>query len=237
MKPLTCLLIDDEPLARRHMKALLESEPGVKLVGEAGTMNTALELIRSLRPELLFLDIRMRGGGGFEILEALAEPPAVVFVTAHDQYAVRAFEVNAVDYLLKPVDPERLRECVRRASLTTSRIGMALSESDLALIPLGASGHFVAVRDILYLEADTHYTKVVTARGLSRIVRQPFRTWFERLPAALFIQLDRGLIINRGRIASFTNGTRTAEVYFDGCTKPLVLGPSAARRLHEHLAG
>ena len=144
MKPLTCLLVDDEPLAREQLKALLLQEPGIEIVGEAGRKEEALAAIATLRPQLIFLDVRMRGGGGFEILAKLENPPAVVFVTAYDYYALRAFAVNAVDYLLKPVAPVRLRASLARLKSGREAVpDLAFSEDDSA----SALGRFRAFRE------------------------------------------------------------------------------------------
>ncbi|MEX1116358.1 MAG: response regulator [Akkermansiaceae bacterium] len=239
MKPLTCLLVDDEPLAREQLKALLADEPGIEVVGEAGRKEEALAAIAAVQPQLLFLDIRMRGGGGFEILAALEHPPAVVFVTAYDQYALRAFEVNAMDYLLKPVSPTRLRSALARVQRGGAVVVPALpfTEEDTALLPLGDSGHFVSLRDILFIEANGHHSQVTTDGGRSYIVRQAFHIWLERLPTSMFSQLGRGLILNHSRIASCTLTLRGGDLLLGSTSISLVLGSSAARRLREILSG
>jgi len=105
METRKAILVDDERLARSSLRALLEEHPQVQIVGEAANARQAKEAIEAQHPDVVFLDIQMPGGSGFDLLEQLDAPPAVIFVTAFDQYAIRAFEVNAVDYLLKPVDP------------------------------------------------------------------------------------------------------------------------------------
>jgi two-component system, LytTR family, response regulator len=235
MKPLQCLIVDDEPLARAQLRAMLEGESGIQVLGEAGHFNEAVAAIRSLKPDLVFLDIKMRGGGGFEILEALEYPPAIVFVTAHDDFAIRAFEVNALDYLLKPVAAERLRATLERIREQSAPAASALEESDLAFIPLGASGHFAAVRDILYIRSSGHYSEVVLSNASKRLVRQPFRDWVERLPATHFSQLDRSLIVNLGRIVSCSHASRSAAIIFEGSSEALSVGHAAAKRLRELL--
>lgn len=238
MKPLTCILVDDEALARRQLRALLESRGDIEILGEASGVDAAIEAATRLQPQLLFLDIQMRGRDGFEVLAALPEPPAVIFVTAHDEHALRAFEVNAVDYLLKPVDEARLSRAIERARGKSGPAeGSALGEDDRALLPLGASGHFVAVGDILFIEADGHHCRVGLAGGGSRMVRQAFRSWVERLPAAMFEQLDRGLIVNRRRIRAFERGGVGGRVILDGADAPLEIGASAAKRLEDLLGG
>ena len=108
------LIIDDEPPARRQLKRLLVEYPWVTIIGEAGDVEQAAALIKSESPELLFLDIQMPGGTGFDLLERLDEIPEVIFTTAHDEYAVQAFRVDALDYLLKPIDSIRLAQSLAR---------------------------------------------------------------------------------------------------------------------------
>jgi two-component system LytT family response regulator len=108
------LIIDDEPPARRELRRLLAEFPWIEIVGEAGNVDEAAGKVASLSPELLFLDIQMPGGSGFDLLARLDYAPQVVFTTAHDEHAVRAFEVSALDYMLKPIDPERLAATVSR---------------------------------------------------------------------------------------------------------------------------
>src|SRR3569832_1859806 len=105
---MTALIVDDEALARRELRRLLKEHDWVEIVGEASNIEEALRLTNQLHPGLLFLDIQMPGGSGFDLLTRLDEPPQVIFTTAYDQHAVRAFEVSALDYLLKPIEPERL---------------------------------------------------------------------------------------------------------------------------------
>src|SRR5580698_4680096 len=108
------LIIDDEPPARRELRRLLADFSWVEIVGEAGNVDQAAEMVETLTPELLFLDIQMPGGSGFDLLSRLEHVPQVVFTTAHDEHAVHAFEVNALDYLLKPIDPRRLASTLDR---------------------------------------------------------------------------------------------------------------------------
>ena len=108
------LIIDDERLARKEVISLLSDHKEIEVIGEAVNADDAYEKIHQLKPDLLFLDIQMPGKSGFELLEMLDAVPEVIFVTAYDQYAIKAFEVNALDYLLKPVEPERLRESLEK---------------------------------------------------------------------------------------------------------------------------
>src|SRR5262250_2421525 len=125
------VIVDDEPPARREMRRLLAEFPWIEIVGEASSAGQAEALVEQLHPELLFLDIQMPGGSGFDLLSRLEHVPQVVFTTAHDEHAVRAFEVNALDYLLKPIDPRRLASTldrVRSASVVPAARGGSVLE-------------------------------------------------------------------------------------------------------------
>ena len=115
------MIVDDEPPARRELRRMLAEFPWIEIVGEAGNVEEAASRIEALSPGLLFLDIQMPGGSGFDVLTRLDYVPQVVFTTAHDEHAVRAFEVNALDYVLKPIDPERLAAAVSRVKTCAGR--------------------------------------------------------------------------------------------------------------------
>ena len=212
-------------------------------MGEASDKASALADIAKLRPELLLLDIQMPGGGGFELLNALEDPPGVIFVTAHDRHAIRAFEVNALDYLLKPVSPERFARAVERAvrliragAPAASCGGQRLDASDVAMMEIGGSGHFVAVDQILCVESEGNYTRVSTAEGKHLIARQTMKHWVDRLPPKMFVQLDRGLIVNRQSVRSVDFSARSAVVALGQGACKLHLGQAAASRLREILS-
>lgn len=238
MKPVTCLIVDDERLARRSLRRLAEAHPGLELVGESSGPEQALQSISDKKPQLLLLDIHMPRGGGFAVLDALEKPPAVIFVTAHDLYAIRAFEVNAVDYLLKPVEAERFDQAVNRALLRIN--GGAdmeaaqhpkLRTGDVALCEIGHSGHFVAVEQILAVEAEGNYTRVTNLDGVYRLARQTLKDWASRLPADTFIQLDRSFIINARVLQSVEFNGRSAQIRAGERRLEFELGPAAAARL------
>jgi len=242
MKPIRCLIVDDEPLACDSLHALLEKMPGIEIVGEAHRVEEAIAVVGRLRPDLLFLDIQMPGGGGFEVLRRLGAPPAVIFVTAYDQYALRAFEINAVDYLLKPVQPERLEVAlgrVRREPSPRRKIGVRQREmlraSDMVLLESGKSGHFRHVRDILCIQSERKYTHVFCAQQGQYIVRRSLRDWCKVLPKDLFVQLDRGLLINRSQIHGADFEGRGATLKLGHDQHPVTLGRRAATQLRQLL--
>ena len=242
MKRVRCLIVDDERLARQHLRRLLESRADIAVVGEAPSKADAVRAIAKLEPDLLLLDIQMPGGGGFELLDALEDPPHVIFVTAHDKHALRAFEVNALDYLLKPVAPERFARAIARAvrliraeSAAVDSGAQRLDASDIAMMEIGGSGHFVAVNRILCVESEGNYTRVSTAEGKHLVARQTMKHWADRLPPEMFVQLDRGLIVNRQAIRSADFSARPAALALGQGACKLQLGQAAASRLREIL--
>jgi two-component system LytT family response regulator len=195
------LLIDDERLARNELRRLLSAFPHIAIVGEASTAKQARELIGSVRPDLVFLDVQMPGETGLELLESLEPPaPRVIFTTAHDEFAVKAFELNALDYLLKPVDPARLATAVARledrpgcapAAAPTGQLG----NEDKVFVREGDRCWFVEVRTIRLLESEGNYTRVHFADAQPQLFRS-LNAMEERLDAKFFFRANRRQIIN-----------------------------------------
>jgi two-component system LytT family response regulator len=190
------MIIDDEPLARRELGRLLLEFPWVEIVGEAGQIVEAAEKIETLTPELLFLDIQMPGGSGFDLLARLEHLPQVIFTTAHSEHAVRAFEVNALDYLLKPVEPERLAAALTRIK----RAGDA--QAPLAGEPLeqlfvrdGPRCWFIPLREVRLLTADGNYVRLLWGK-LQPLLGRPLTLLEQRLDPKHFFRANRSQIIN-----------------------------------------
>ena len=170
---LRAILVDDEPLARTQLASRLMAHPEIEIVGEAEDVPSAFELISSERPDVIFLDIKMPKKTGFALLpklEAINPQPAVVFVTAFDEYAIRAFEANALDYLTKPVSPERLAKTIARlikkegkTQLKSSNEGQRPSSEDLVLLREGTLSMMVKLREIAAIESEGDYTKILLA--------------------------------------------------------------------------
>jgi len=211
------LIVDDEPLARERLMQWLRQEPELELLGECADGRAAVEAIRREKPALLFLDVQMPELDGFGVLSALGtEPlPAVVFVTAYDQFAVKAFEAHAVDYLLKPFDHERLRTALRRAlaRIQQAQAG-ALQEQLAALLAdwkpetkcsdrlaIKSDGRVVLVRlaDIDWIEAADNYATIHTG-GEEHLLRETMQSLEDRLPSKQFLRISRSAIVNVERI-------------------------------------
>ena len=199
------LLVDDERLARAELRRLLAAHPDIEIVGEATDADSARERIAALRPELVFLDVQMPGEDGFTLLESLEPPlPHVIFATAFDEFAVKAFEFNALDYLLKPVDPARLAAALAKlaaapaadvpAAVYTVRPGR-LQAHEKVFVRQGEQCWFVEVRTIRLLESEGNYTRVHFDGGQPLLFRS-LNAMEERLDGRMFFRANRRQVVN-----------------------------------------
>ena len=195
------LIIDDEMPARAALRGLLQPHPEIVLVGEAGSILQARARLAQSDYDLVFLDVQLRGGSGFDLLPDIRPGAHIIFVTAFDQHAVRAFEVNALDYLIKPVRPERMTEALGRlAGRSPASPLPGLSQGDLVHLKIGSgTTRFVALADIAVIEAEENYSKVLLGDGTRLLVRRTMKEWEETLPASHFARVHRGTIINLAR--------------------------------------
>jgi two-component system LytT family response regulator len=219
---LRTLVVDDEPLPRERVVTLVRATPGLELVGEAASGTEALDQVVALRPDLLFLDIQLPEMDGFEVVDSLGGEtlPAIVFVTAYDEYAVRAFEVNAIDYLLKPVSAERfaaavgrIRDRVARADDDMAkRVRDALSRMTQArsasprrrfVVRRGNTHSFVPVEHVDWIDAEGNYLRLHVGRQ-THLVRLTMKTLESELVAHDFVRIHRSMLVNIERIASVT---------------------------------
>jgi two-component system LytT family response regulator len=223
--PLRALVVDDDPLARSRLRKLLSAESDVEVVGECASAEEAIGKIAETTPDLVFLDVQMPGMDGFQLIERLRLPvlPAVIFVTAHDEYALRAFEVHALDYLLKPYSRARFLDALRRAraqiereSVTDRRLLGLLAElrareSDRAVAPATAHERerlvvksdgrmfFVRPAEIDWVEASANYVRLHT-HGESYQLRESMKQMEARLPRGTFVRIHRSAIVNLDRV-------------------------------------
>jgi two-component system LytT family response regulator len=202
------LIVDDERLARNELKRLLEYFPAMELVGEAANADEALELIETLQPDLLFLDIQMPGRNGFELLSAIeGKAPDVIFTTAYDEYAIKAFEFNALDYLLKPIELERLREAIRRVEeeiqpsdngLPHESISSAtklLGTNDQVFVKDGEKCWFVKLGTVRLFESMGNYVRLYF-EDQKPLVLKSLNSLEQRLDPATYFRANRKHIIN-----------------------------------------
>jgi two-component system LytT family response regulator len=207
------LIIDDERLARKELTTLLEAHPSIEIVGEAMNADEAEKLVEELNPDLLFLDIQMPGRTGFQLLESLDSAPMVVFTTAYDQHAIKAFEVNALDYLLKPIVAERLSEAVHKVMekerVKAGRSGeKKLGLEDQVFVKDGERCWFVKLGEIRLFESVGNYAKVYFGTHKPLILKS-LNALEERLDDRMFFRANRKHIINLRWIEKI-------EPYFNG---------------------
>jgi two-component system LytT family response regulator len=200
------LIVDDERLARNELKRLLAPHEAIEVVGEAANADEAEAAIRDLDPDLLFLDVQMPGGSGFDLLERLDAVPFVVFSTAYDEYALQAFEVSALDYLVKPIEPERLAEAITRVqeraqtadpqgAVPDEEPAPTLTGDDQVFVKDGKRYYFVRLGNVRVFESEGNYTRIIFDKGKPLVHRS--LTYLEsRLDPDLFFRVSRQHIIN-----------------------------------------
>ena len=215
---LRALVVDDEPVARRRLRTLLKAEPSVEIVAECEDGNAALEAVRQLQPDLMFLDVQMPGLDGFDVIELLKPDacPAVVFITAYDKYAMRAFDVNAADYLLKPFERARLATAIARAAafagtdntkrlralMDTIRAGQPLRRF---LVKTAGGSYAVRVEDVEAIESADHYVELRTA-GRAHLIRESLSAIERRIDPSRFLRIHRSTVVNVDRITELKSG-------------------------------
>jgi len=206
------IIIDDERLARQELKTLLAVHKEVEIVAECNNAEMAKEKISELAPDVIFLDVQMPGKTGFELLEEISAVPDVVFVTAYDEHAIKAFEINAFDYLLKPVQPQRLAETIKKLSLKENadrrENTSPLSENDQVFIKDGEKCWFVALSNIRLFESEGNYVRVYFDNNRPLILRS-LNSLEERLNEKCFFRASRKHIVNLKWIDSI-------ETWFNG---------------------
>ena len=225
---LRVMIIDDEPLARQGLRQMLDSLGEVEICGEAESLQQAIDSLPALQPDGLFLDIEMPGGGGFELLSRLENPPPVVFFTAHSEFAARAFDVQAVDYLLKPVRRERLRTALTRLREAAVPYG----EGDRICLRTPGRTLVTPLEKIVFLEAEGDFTRVSVEGESPILICQTLGSYENTLPSPPFLRLARSLIVNTARVESITSESgATGSVSLVGIPSPVALGRTALRRL------
>jgi two-component system LytT family response regulator len=210
------IIIDDERLARNELKKLLFDFPQIEVIDEAANANEGAEKIESQNPDLVFLDIQMPGKTGFDMLMELDKAPHVIFTTAYDEYALKAFEVNALDYLMKPIEPKRLADALQKLQqadekeMATQQIynrGL-LSENDQVFVKDGERCWFVKLSDVRLFESVGNYAKVFFA-GNKPLILKSLNALEERLDEKVFFRANRKHIVNMRMIEKI-------EPYFNG---------------------
>ena len=231
---LNAIIVDDEQLARRELASLLGVHHDIRVIAEAEDLTSARAVIAQLDPDVVFLDIQLRAESAFALLPSLAERCRVVFVTAYDAYAVRAFEANALDYLLKPVHPERLAATIDRlVGASGDHVpAQRLTATDVVFLSGGGASMFTAVESIACVMADGDYTRVITHDGRERLILRSLHEWEHRLPADMFARVHRSAIVNLrtvDRVVPVQGGRM--RLYIRALAQPVTVSRRLAKRL------
>lgn len=235
MKIWKALIVDDETLARQELKRMLQEHTHIDVRGEADSVPDALEAIEKLSPDILFLDIDLGSHTGFDLLEQVPRNFRIIFVTAFDEYAIRAFKVNALDYLLKPIHPERLRESVSRLGNPLHyESGFHLEPFDKILVSHQRYSRLVTVSTISYIEACGDYSRIHTRDGFTGTLHHTLKRWMERLPGKVFIQCHRSFIVHADRIKRMDKkGKENYEIILDHSDVILPVSKGFSRKMVE----
>jgi two-component system, LytTR family, response regulator len=258
VRPLSALIVDDERLARRELRTLLDAHArSIAVVGEAASVREAARRVEALAPDVVFLDVQMPRQSGFELLDQVENTFRVVFVTAYDAYALRAFEVNALDYLLKPVHPDRLARTVGRLlapegdappdsprpdaprpdaprpeAEPADEGGRRLEPDDHLFLSFDRRARFVRVRAIVCVCGAGDYSEVVLEDGQRALVSRTLRQWEDRLPARAFVRIHRASIVNLDFVERVERSDDEAyAVFVRGVAEPLTMSRRQAARV------
>lgn len=236
------LLIEDESTARADLRAKLAAHPDVNIVGEAATVRSARTLLARSDYDLVFLDIQLVGGNSFDLVPDVRPGARIIFVTAHDDHAVRAFEVNALDYLLKPVAPERLAAALRRlvpapAADAEAAPGLPLRPDDTVYLRTGQRARFAPLADISLITAQDNYSEVRLADGTKMLLRKSLKAWEDTLPATHFMRVHRTQIMNLARVTRYERDSdEHTLLHVQGVSEPVPASRERWKDLRDRLS-
>ncbi len=229
---LKTIIIDDEPFVRQDLTNLLLSHENVRVAGEAGTLAEARQQLSENRFDLVFLDICLRGGSGFDLIPFIDRSSKIVFVTGHNNYAIKAFEVNALDYLLKPVSQDRL-------TITLERLGPekehppSVTNPNRIFVKLDSGGRYISFGDIAAISSiGGNYLTLYLKQNEKLLCRNTLKSWEDLLPSSSFLRIHRSTIINIDHIKEISLETSGAyRIFLLNQTQPFMTSRRAASRL------
>lgn len=198
-KKISAIIIDDERLARKELASMLSDFSNITVVAEADDVPSAIEQIELHSPDVIFLDIQMPGESGFDLLNKIDKQLKVIFVTAYDEYAIKAFQINALDYLLKPINPERLKNSLERIESEEKEAKEFLESinyDEHLLITINSKLKFIPVKSIVAISSAGDYSNLVFANGKKGLTLKTMKEWEKRLPTNHFSRIHRSNIIN-----------------------------------------
>lgn len=233
------IIVDDEWLIREEFKQMLSPYPEIKVVGEAADISQAVELIHTLKPDVIFLDIQLPGGTGFDLFERAEINAKVIFITAYDRYAIKAFEVNALDYLLKPITRTRLELTIQRILANDQlipRMSKQLEYDDSIFIMVNGALKFIKVSSIHCLVAEGNYSFIFYKDFKKELVSKTLQEWVQILPPQYFIRIHRSTIVNFELVEQVLKCKNyTFLVYLHGYDKPFIMSRRYATKLKKLL--
>ncbi len=232
------LIVDDERLARNKLRSLLSEFPEINIIAEADSVAEAVKIIEQENPEIIFLDIQMPKQNGFDLLEQIETNAKIIFVTAYDEYAIRAFDVNALDYLLKPVNPKRLKQAIERLSIQSPNFvnEEKLKSDDVLFVNFGRRAAFIKVSEIKCICAANVYSEIYAGENKKALLLQSLKEWENRLPEKQFVRIHRSTIINLEFIERIEKKMNFSfNVYVRGLTEPFAISRRYAAKLKKHL--
>lgn len=240
MNPLRTLIVDDEWLVRSELRMMLAEYPELVVVGEAANVAQAVPLIHETGPDAIFLDIQMPGESGFDLLEQIEVAAKIIFITAYDKYALRAFEVNALDYLLKPISKERLAKALKKL-MTDEPAHLPVHEKadydDVIYVLVNGALKFVKLSSLKCITAEGNYSYIFYGDKPRALVSKTLQEWEELLPEKYFVRIHRSTIVNFAYVERVKkNKNYSQEVFIAGLAKPFIMSRRYAAKLKSLLA-
>ncbi|MCG3118013.1 MAG: Transcriptional regulatory protein BtsR [bacterium] len=238
MPLLKTLIVDDEWLVRSELKMMLADYPEITVVGEAANVAQAIPLIQQTRPAVIFLDIQMPGATGFDLLEQADIAAKIIFITAYDKYAIRAFEVNALDYLLKPISKERLAKAIQRLGTNEPAHPAEKKKAgydDAIYVIINGALKFIKLSLLKCISAEGNYSYIYYAGKPRVLVSKTLQEWEELLPEKYFVRIHRSTIVNFTYVEKVKKlKSYSQEVFVQGVEKPFIMSRRYAFKL-KHL--
>jgi two-component system, LytTR family, response regulator len=235
----TAIIVDDERLARKELNSMLSNFNQIDIVGEADDVSTAKSLIQSAQPDVIFLDIQMPGKSGFDLLKEINIDAHIIFVTAFDEYAIRAFEVNALDYLLKPITNERLEKAVNRIKDHESSKEVFLNKlnyDDRLLLNIDSQLQFLKISSLVSINSAGDYSEIILSKGDKGLTNKSMKEWEQRLPENCFCRIHRSTIINMEfaeKLEEWFN--YSYKIYLRGISEPYTISRRYVSKLKDKL--
>ncbi len=238
MKKFKAVIVDDENLAIQDISDVLEEIDEITVVGAAKDIDNAEKLIAEKKPDIVFLDIQLKGENGFDLLEKIESGIKIIFVTAFDSYAIKAFEVNAMDYLLKPVNPERVKKTLEKMTSENrfEKHEPELDYDDSMFLLLNSKYQFVKISDIIAVTASGDYTRLTMKDGTKKLSQKSMREWEQRFPSRQFCRIHRATIINLTFVEKVEEWfNQSYSVHLRGIEKPVAMSRGYANKLKKIL--